>query len=48
MTAAAVEPIDLSRLSLDAFAGRPAAVLGLARSGVAAARFLARDGARWR
>ncbi len=39
-------PIDLSRLDLDSFAGRPVAVLGLARSGVALARFLADRGAR--
>ena len=46
MTAAvAVEPIDLSRLSLDSFAGRPVAVLGLARSGIALCRFLADRGA---
>jgi UDP-N-acetylmuramoylalanine--D-glutamate ligase len=38
-------PIDLDRLSLDSFAGRPVAVLGLARSGVALARFLADRGA---
>ena len=31
---------------LDSFAGRPVAVLGLARSGVALARFLADRGAR--
>jgi UDP-N-acetylmuramoylalanine--D-glutamate ligase len=40
-----VEPIDLSRLSLDSFAGRPVAVLGLARSGIALCRFLADRGA---
>ncbi len=39
-------PIDLDRLSLDAFAGRPVAVLGLARSGIALARFLVDRGAR--
>jgi UDP-N-acetylmuramoylalanine--D-glutamate ligase len=38
-------PIDLSTLSLDSFAGRPVAVLGLARSGVALCRFLADRGA---
>jgi UDP-N-acetylmuramoylalanine--D-glutamate ligase len=38
--------IDLDRLTLDAFAGRPVAVLGLARSGLALARFLADRGAR--
>jgi UDP-N-acetylmuramoylalanine--D-glutamate ligase len=41
-----VAPVDLDRLSLDAFAGRPVAVLGLARSGIALARFLADRGAR--
>jgi UDP-N-acetylmuramoylalanine--D-glutamate ligase len=41
----AAAPIDLDRLSLDSFAGRPVAVLGLARSGVALARFLADRGA---
>jgi UDP-N-acetylmuramoylalanine--D-glutamate ligase len=46
MTAAAVEPIDVGRLSLEAFRGRPVAVLGFARSGVALARFLADRGAR--
>jgi UDP-N-acetylmuramoylalanine--D-glutamate ligase len=46
MTAAAVEPFELDALTLDAFAGRPVAVLGLARSGVAAARFLADRGAQ--
>ena len=39
-------PIDLQHLSLDSFAGRPVAVLGLARSGVALARFFAARGAR--
>ena len=38
-------PIDLGGLSLDSFAGRPVAVLGLARSGIALARFLADRGA---
>ena len=38
-------PIDLEILSLDSFAGRPVAVLGLARSGVALARFFAQRGA---
>jgi UDP-N-acetylmuramoylalanine--D-glutamate ligase len=38
-------PIDLARLSLDSFRGQPVAVLGLARSGVALARFLADRGA---
>jgi UDP-N-acetylmuramoylalanine--D-glutamate ligase len=37
--------IDLDRLSLDSFAGRPVAVLGLARSGVALTRFLHDRGA---
>ncbi|HEY7599584.1 MAG TPA: UDP-N-acetylmuramoyl-L-alanine--D-glutamate ligase [Candidatus Limnocylindrales bacterium] len=45
-TAPRVEPIALDRLSLDSFAGQPVAVLGLARSGVALARFLADRGAR--
>jgi UDP-N-acetylmuramoylalanine--D-glutamate ligase len=40
-----VEPIDVQGLTLDAFAGRPVAVLGLARSGIALARFLADRGA---
>ena len=43
--AVVVEPIDLSRLSLDSFRGRPVAVLGLARSGIALCRFLAHRGA---
>jgi UDP-N-acetylmuramoylalanine--D-glutamate ligase len=34
-------PIDLNTLDLSSFAGRPVAVLGLARSGIALARFLA-------
>lgn len=38
-------PLDLARLDLASFAGRPVAVLGLARSGVALARFLADRGA---
>jgi UDP-N-acetylmuramoylalanine--D-glutamate ligase len=41
----ATTPIDLERLSLDSFAGRPVAVLGLARSGVALCRFLDDRGA---
>ena len=41
-----VEPIDTTNLDLDSFTGRPVAVLGLARSGVALARFLADRGAR--
>ncbi|CAN5566293.1 UDP-N-acetylmuramoyl-L-alanine--D-glutamate ligase [soil metagenome] len=39
-------PIDLQRLDLDAFRGRPVAVLGLARSGLAATRFLVDRGAQ--
>ena len=44
-------PIDLDRLTLDdvragALRGRPVTVLGLARSGIALARFLADAGAR--
>lgn len=39
-------PIDLDRLDLGVFAGRPVAVLGFARSGIALARFLADRGAR--
>lgn len=46
MTAATATPIDLARLDLGSFAGQPVAVLGLARSGVAAARFLSDRGAR--
>ena len=46
----AVQPVvaalDLHRLDLDSFDGRPVAVLGLARSGVALCRFLADRGAR--
>ena len=38
-------PLQLDRLDLHAFAGRPVAVLGLARSGVALCRFLADRGA---
>ncbi len=45
-TGTAVQPIDLATLSLDSFAGRPVAVLGLARSGIALCRFLADRGAR--
>ncbi len=37
--------IELDGLDLDSFAGRPVAVLGLARSGVALCRFLADQGA---
>jgi UDP-N-acetylmuramoylalanine--D-glutamate ligase len=39
-----VAPIDLNALTLDSFAGRPVAVLGLARSGIALTRFLAARG----
>ncbi|MGH2407336.1 MAG: UDP-N-acetylmuramoyl-L-alanine--D-glutamate ligase [Candidatus Limnocylindrales bacterium] len=46
MTAALAEPLTLDGLTLDSFAGRPVAVLGFARSGLAAARFLADRGAR--
>lgn len=42
---ALVEPIDLARLTLDSFEGRPVAVLGLARSGLALCRSLADQGA---
>lgn len=42
---AIVAPIDLDRLDLDSFQGRPVAVLGLARSGIALSRFLADRGA---
>ncbi|MET0771824.1 MAG: UDP-N-acetylmuramoyl-L-alanine--D-glutamate ligase [Candidatus Limnocylindrales bacterium] len=41
-----MEPIDVTRLDLGSFAGRPVAVLGLARSGIALCRFLADRGAR--
>jgi UDP-N-acetylmuramoylalanine--D-glutamate ligase len=41
-----VAAIDLSRLDLDSFAGRPVAVLGLARSGIALCRFLVDRGSR--
>ena len=40
-----VAPLDLSNLDLDSFSGRPVAVLGLARSGLAVCRFLADRGA---
>ena len=39
-------PISLEHLTLGSFSGRPVAVLGLARSGVALARFLADQGAQ--
>jgi UDP-N-acetylmuramoylalanine--D-glutamate ligase len=42
----AVTPVDLEHLTLDSFAGRPVAVMGLARSGVALARFFAARGAQ--
>ncbi len=50
MAMTATEPIDLDRLTLDdvragALRGRPAAVLGFARSGIGLARFLADAGA---
>jgi UDP-N-acetylmuramoylalanine--D-glutamate ligase len=45
VTDAPVRPIDLAGLSLDSFAGRPVAVLGAARSGIALTRFLASRGA---
>ncbi len=38
-------PIDLEHLTLESFRGRPVAVLGLARSGVALSRFFAERGA---
>ena len=41
----AVPPIELDGLGLDAFDGRPVAVLGFARSGLALCRFLADRGA---
>jgi UDP-N-acetylmuramoylalanine--D-glutamate ligase len=44
--AAQVQPIDLDRLDLAGFGGRPVAVLGLARSGIALARFLVDRGAQ--
>lgn len=46
MTTATVEPIDLATLSAGSFAGRPVAVLGLARSGIALTRYLHDRGAR--
>ena len=42
----AAEPVDLEKLDLGSFSGRPVAVLGLARSGVALTRFLHDRGAR--
>lgn len=41
-------PLDLAHLDLDGFRGRPVAVLGLARTGIALTRFLADRGARVR
>jgi UDP-N-acetylmuramoylalanine--D-glutamate ligase len=41
-----VMPLDLDRLDLESFRDQPVAVLGLARSGVALARFLHDRGAR--
>jgi UDP-N-acetylmuramoylalanine--D-glutamate ligase len=46
VTATDVRPIDLADLSLGSFRGQPVAVLGLARSGVALARFLVDAGAQ--
>ncbi|HKZ92278.1 MAG TPA: hypothetical protein VJZ50_09070, partial [Candidatus Limnocylindrales bacterium] len=48
MTLMATRPasvIDLAALTLESFAGRPVAVLGLARSGLALTRFLSDQGA---
>jgi UDP-N-acetylmuramoylalanine--D-glutamate ligase len=45
VAATSTEPLDLERLDLDAFRSRRVAVLGLARSGIALARFLADRGA---
>ena len=45
MATPSVPVIDLATLDLEAFRGRPVAVLGLARSGLALARFLADRGA---
>ncbi len=42
---ASSDTIGLRELTLDSFAGRPVAVLGMARSGIALARFLADRGA---
>jgi UDP-N-acetylmuramoylalanine--D-glutamate ligase len=44
-SSASASPIDIDRLTLDSFAGRRVAVLGLARSGTALARFLHDRGA---
>lgn len=46
MAAETTAPINLEHLTLDSFSGRPVAVLGFARSGVALARFLADQGAQ--
>jgi UDP-N-acetylmuramoylalanine--D-glutamate ligase len=43
---AMIEPIDLAELTASSFVGRPVAVLGLARSGIALTRFLHDKGAR--
>jgi UDP-N-acetylmuramoylalanine--D-glutamate ligase len=45
MAGQAMAPIDLGTLSLESFRGRPVAVLGLARSGIALCRFLHDQGA---
>jgi UDP-N-acetylmuramoylalanine--D-glutamate ligase len=47
MAAATSRPrgLDLAQLTLDSFAGQPVAVLGMARSGLALARFLVDQGA---
>lgn len=45
MATAPVPALDLEHLTLQSFAGRPVAVLGLARSGLALTRFLADHGA---
>lgn len=44
-TDSSATPLELATLSLASFAGRPVAVLGFARSGIALARFLADRGA---
>ena len=46
MTPAVIDPLDAATLTLDSFSGRPVAVLGLARTGVALTRFLHDRGAR--
>lgn len=46
MATAPSPAIDLERLDLESFAGRPVAVLGLARSGLALTRFLTDRGAQ--